>query len=592
VSKSNNKYFTVLILFLSFILNYSVFAQQNFFNKDAELHKFVERGGKVELVSPNVYELTYQDGTSRVYNFNISVNQNNFQDGFENTIINVWEIDTTLYEHKFRFWQKVDIVNAYEGIVFVEDLNLNKRLELYGYSEENYPFNGPVVIFEQNGQGTFNKIFTYDSNTVFVQGVGDVDSDGKKEIHLRTNDTLNGKFYKSDSLGLLPTTFDFIFYYYPNQIQDEIFNDFDKNKITDCAFVDGSNPSKVVISEYRNNLNNFTSRFEMTTEGDVPSGFAVGDFDQDSKNEIVFSTVLQKVYVVEVVDTNQYSLVWQGSAPTYNAYMITATNDIDGNGKPEFWVGGQDFNTGISTFWCYEADENNSYIPIAGIELRYLVTLDVNYLQSADINNDGKEELIINLDNYLLILQFDGEPNQHSYKIFYAKIDEHSQPGANFRPVTIADLNNDGAWDILLPMDKYINPNTALFSYLLVQDTVTSVKDDEVKILNEFSLCQNYPNPFNPSTKIKFTIPTSPYPSPYQGEGTRERFFVTLKVYDVLGKEISTLVNEEKPAGEYEVEFNAKGLPSGIYFYQLKAGDPSTGSGQGFVSTKKMILLK
>ncbi len=75
----------------------------------------------------------------------------------------------------------------------------------------------------------------------------------------------------------------------------------------------------------------------------------------------------------------------------------------------------------------------------------------------------------------------------------------------------------------------------------------------------EFSLSQNYPNPFNPSTKIRFTISTSPLnPSPYQGEGNRERL-VTLKVYDVLGNEIATLVNEDKPAGEYEVKFSAIG---------------------------------
>ena len=90
----------------------------------------------------------------------------------------------------------------------------------------------------------------------------------------------------------------------------------------------------------------------------------------------------------------------------------------------------------------------------------------------------------------------------------------------------------------------------------------------------QFSLSQNYPNPFNPSTSMQFTI------------GSKQ--FVTLKIYDILGKEIATLVNEEKPAGEYEVEFSATGggsnLPSGIYFYQLKAGE--------FVETKKMVLLK
>jgi len=120
-------------------------------------------------------------------------------------------------------------------------------------------------------------------------------------------------------------------------------------------------------------------------------------------------------------------------------------------------------------------------------------------------------------------------------------------------------------------------------SIKLKYDITTSVEEDNV-IPTEFVLFQNYPNPFNPSTKIKFTIPTTPLnPSPYQGEGNRERF-ITLIVYDVLGKEVATLVNEERPAGNYEVEFNAANMPSGVYFYQLQAGS--------FAETKKMILMK
>jgi hypothetical protein len=87
---------------------------------------------------------------------------------------------------------------------------------------------------------------------------------------------------------------------------------------------------------------------------------------------------------------------------------------------------------------------------------------------------------------------------------------------------------------------------------------------------HSFLLSQNFPNPFNPSTVISYRLPVIG--------------FVTLKVYDILGGEIVTLVNEEKPAGDYEVEFNGINLPSGIYFYQLKAGQYS--------ETKKMILLK
>jgi hypothetical protein len=100
--------------------------------------------------------------------------------------------------------------------------------------------------------------------------------------------------------------------------------------------------------------------------------------------------------------------------------------------------------------------------------------------------------------------------------------------------------------------------------------TLTGIDDEEIPIASEFKLEQNYPNPFNPSTKIRFSVP--------------QISTITLKVYDILGNEIATLINEEKPAGEYEVEFLATGLTSGIYFYQLRTGE--------FVQTKKMILLK
>jgi len=101
------------------------------------------------------------------------------------------------------------------------------------------------------------------------------------------------------------------------------------------------------------------------------------------------------------------------------------------------------------------------------------------------------------------------------------------------------------------------------------------IKNVNLATVENFSLSQNYPNPFNPVTKIKFEIPD---------QVRHDNALVTLKVYDILGREIATLVNEEKPAGEYEVEFNAANLPSGIYFYQLRAGQ--------FTETKKMILLK
>ncbi len=99
---------------------------------------------------------------------------------------------------------------------------------------------------------------------------------------------------------------------------------------------------------------------------------------------------------------------------------------------------------------------------------------------------------------------------------------------------------------------------------------VTFVEEQIDEIPTKYNRRQNYPNPFNPTTTITDQIP--------------ELSFVTLKVYDVLGSEVATLVNKEKQVGSYDVEFNGSGLPSGIYFYRLQAIE--------FTQVKKMILLK
>jgi hypothetical protein len=118
--------------------------------------------------------------------------------------------------------------------------------------------------------------------------------------------------------------------------------------------------------------------------------------------------------------------------------------------------------------------------------------------------------------------------------------------------------------DIWSPEVKTLLKNIAL--YLL---NPVDVKQ-ELTISGDFKLYQNYPNPFNPVTVIRYQLPVS-------GD-------VTFKIYDVLGNEVTKLVDEYKPTGSYEVAFNGEGLASGVYFYQLKASS--------FVQTKKMVLIR
>jgi hypothetical protein len=110
----------------------------------------------------------------------------------------------------------------------------------------------------------------------------------------------------------------------------------------------------------------------------------------------------------------------------------------------------------------------------------------------------------------------------------------------------------------------------------------------------QFALEQNYPNPFNPTTAIRFQLPAPSARQTANGLGVEGSAVsqVSLKVFDILGREIATLVNSFCQAGSYQITFNASHLSSGIYFYQLRADAASPGSAQSFVQTRKMILMK
>jgi photosystem II stability/assembly factor-like uncharacterized protein len=177
----------------------------------------------------------------------------------------------------------------------------------------------------------------------------------------------------------------------------------------------------------------------------------------------------------------------------------------------------------------------------------------------------------------------------YSSKIFF------TSPDTGYTPSSWSTYNGiyktcDGGynWQLQKPPTNgtfrdifFSSPNTgyAVGDNGMIMKTTTGgiiiIKNINKEIPQYCFLYQNYPNPFNPVTKIKFEIPSV---------GQRHAFDLQLKVYDILGREVQTLVNEQLQPGTYEVTFDGSNLPSGIYFYQLKAGD--------YIETRKMILLK
>jgi hypothetical protein len=131
------------------------------------------------------------------------------------------------------------------------------------------------------------------------------------------------------------------------------------------------------------------------------------------------------------------------------------------------------------------------------------------------------------------------------------------------------NTDEDGVWS---SGANTVNPTGGTTTPIVITSTDASlpVEENTINTVSKFSLSQNYPNPFNPSTVINYQLPKEGH--------------VTLKVYDIIGKEVATLVNETKEAGSYQITFNASKLSSGIYFYSLSAGS--------FLSVKKMMVLK
>jgi len=482
----------------------------------------------------------------------------------------------------YSFWQEVPLGNF--RTLLVGDMNNNGRAELYGQMKDYTSDYTDITVFEMNQAGKFDSVFSYDT-TVIARTIYDVDKDGYKELLLIRNlDSVypgnSYRFYQKKLPYNLADSLFFVFYPFGtvHQQNDNYFGDWDGDTFTDQIFITIS--ANINVFEFKESIPNFDSVYQYDhSQLDVYyGGFSIGDFDQDSKTEFLAGSVHGKVLSIENCGDNCYAPNWQGMVETYNAYLCAETNDLDGNGKKEIWIGGDAFYSGqgITRITIFEANGNNSYQVVGRIDLLGIFSFDAGNIQVIDVDKDGKEDVLFGLDETVLILKFNGSTNHQIYEVFFYKINDWENNSYGYYGANLYNLIDDERDELLINMWD-IKPNIGIkwFNWIYKPNFTVDVKEESNSIPTEYQLYPVYPNPFNPQTTIKFDIATTS--------------FAKVKVYNILGKEITTLLEKELSPGSYSLSWEAKDnngqlLPTGVYLIRFSADN--------YTKTIKTILMK
>lgn len=415
----------------------------------------------------------------------------------------------------------------------IGDINGNGKAELMGewvsFDSLQHAY-GHLVIYEATGKHKLpgkllvDVVRPNETTTANARYVGDIDGDGKNEI-------LMSYGYGGWTLGLR-------------------------------------------IYEWNCNTNNlyvaWQYEFPVLT---AVNKIAVGDFDNDGKDEFVvsdpgwFEGDSIRVQVFKNTGDNQYSVAWSQKFPFSINYIGPSVSlDYDGDGKQEFIVSFSDYQTGFHCFvFNYDSQSYSLGYDIVEKTKYYGYTNCV----SGNLDNEVGDEIVMTMHPKNFIYSFKNNEWTHS-----------TLPDSFGLGYSVGDFNQNGRNDLFIISLKSntIDPGNLVYArfYEYNDGTTTIASSDEIqKKIDSFSLNQNYPNPFNPTTKIAFKV--------------AKNSFVTLKIYNSLGQEVAILLDDtKKSAGKYIADFNASKLASGIYFYKLEI----ISGNQKFIKTKKMILMK
>jgi hypothetical protein len=487
-------------------------------------------------------------------------------------------------------WQSSDI--DYHGHLDVGDVNadgypdvaVSVYLGAAGFSQP-----GKVKLY-LNNSGTLSSNPDWTSGDMvytFSCAFGDADGDGDLDLAVAGGESYQNnpeqpRIYFNDGgmLESLPS-----WKAHSTQYSYDVnWADFDNDGDLDVVFAGESYPNRI-FENYGDSIST-TPTWQSTDASQYANSLFIGDVNSDGYLDLAISDNNQlggqgrfKIYLNNngVLNTTPF---WSSSFSGYGSGIMLA--DIDNDVDLDLLTGGwwEPCRIYLNTNGNFNA--NPEYTSTSSSVVEAIVCGDVDndalenfqevwisdgtqklgYLQRTPVQEIKR--VIVGVDT----LSF----NEYCYDLENGWISLATQPD----PFVVIFIDVVVSWDFDMGITNW-DQNKGNYLFYNTSNPVYANNDESIPA--GFILYQNYPNPFNPSTKIKFTIPAVTL-SGVEGS------LVTLKVYDVLGNEVATLVNEQQSPGFYEVQFiaNKYQLTSGVYFYQLLSGS--------FVQTKKMVLVK